>query len=103
MRNEIYDKMVMKALQKIKANPEGVTMSESKIEAFETILNETNTDNLAKYYKNMEEYITVNASAYNGTDADLTGMDPHYILTEKAHFCGEQCNVPTVEQVKDVE
>ena len=42
MRNELYDKLLREGMEKIKANPEKFTLAEKKLEAFETVLNETN-------------------------------------------------------------
>lgn len=94
MRNEVYDKMLIKGIEKIKNNPEKVTLAEQKLEVFETILNETNAENLAKYYRNMEEFLTVNG----GVETDITKMSPHYIATETPHVCvGDECAFVAVE------
>ena len=96
MRNELYDKLLREGMEKIKANPEKFTLAEKKLEAFETVLNETNGENLKAYYRNMDEFYGVNN--------DITKMDPHYLLTNKPHLCtGEDCNVETVEEANKVE
>lgn len=96
MRNEVYDKLLMEGMEKIKANPKNFTLAEKKLEAFETVLNETNGENLKKYYANMDEFYGVNA--------DITKIDPHYLLTNTPHLCtGEDCNAETVEEANKTE
>lgn len=94
MRNEVYDKLLREGIEKIKANPESVTYPNEKLDAFNEVLNETNAENLAKYYKNMDEF-------YGANNNDITKMSPHYLLTKNPHLCdGKNC---TVKEVKESE
>lgn len=94
MRNELYDKKLMEGIAKIKANPKGTTLAEQKIEAFEKVLNETNGENLKKYYRNMDEFYGVNT--------DITLIDPRYLLANEPHLCtGDDCNHELVGEVKE--
>ena len=72
-------------------NPEITPKVPEKIEAFNTILNETNGEKLSKYYRNMDEFFGVNQ--------DIILIDPHYLLTNEPHLCtGDSCTFDTVEE-----
>ena len=77
MRNEAYDKMAREALARIKELPvEKVTADVDKInEALLKVLAETDEKKLATYYKNIEEFYTVNS------DKGLEYMNGEYLLT----------------------
>ena len=77
MRNEAYDKMAREALARIKELPaEEVNAEVDKInEALLTVLAETDEKKLEVYYKNIEEFYTVNA------DRGLEYMNGEYLLT----------------------
>lgn len=77
MRNTIYDEMVRQALARIKALPaEKVTADIDKInEALLVVLAETDENKLKAYYKNIEEFYTVNA------DKGLEYLNGEYLLT----------------------
>lgn len=63
MRKEIYDVMAKEALERIAGLAEGeVTREVEGIrEALNVVLGETDEVKLAQYYKNIEEFLTVNA------------------------------------------
>lgn len=90
MRNELYDKLLREGIERLKANPDITPLADKKIEAFNTILNETNGENLKKYYRNMDEFF--------GVMQDIILIDPHYLLTNAPHLCTGECNAPTVEE-----
>ena len=95
MRKEVYDKLLMEGIEKIKSNPNAVKLAEQKIEAFEKVLNETNGENLNKYYRNMDEFFGANMN-------DITLIDPRYLLANVPHTCvGDDCNHETVMEVKE--
>lgn len=94
MRNELYDKLLMEGITKIKGKLTKTELDEKKIEAFEKVLNETNGENLKKYYRNMDEFYGVNT--------DITLIDPRYLLTNEPHLCtGDDCNHELVGEVKE--
>lgn len=95
MRKEVYDKLLMEGIEKIKSNPKSVKLAEQKIEAFEKVLNETNGENLNKYYRNMDDFFGANMN-------DITLIDPRYLLANESHTCvGDDCNHKTVMEVKE--
>lgn len=77
MRNEAYDKMAREALARIKELPtEEVNAEVDKInEALLVVLAETDEKKLQAYYKNIEEFYTVNA------DKGLEYLNGEYLLT----------------------
>lgn len=96
MRNEAYDKILMEGIVKIKSNPEKVRLAEQKLKAFEQVLNETNGENLNKYYRNMDEFFGANMN-------DITLIDPRYLLANVSHTCvGDDCNHELVGEEKAV-
>lgn len=95
-RNETYDRLLREGIERMQQNPNITTLVDKKIEAFNTILNETNGTNLSKYYSNMEEFFEVMQ--------DIILMDPRYLLTNEPHLCtGDNCEHKTVEEAeKDI-
>lgn len=95
MRNETYDKILMEGIEKIKAKITKTDLDEQKIKAFEKVLNETNGENLKKYYRNMDEFYGANMN-------DITLIDPRYLLTNESHLCtGDDCNHELVGEIKE--
>lgn len=80
MRNEIYDKMVTEAIERINRLPqEQFTKETIEIrDALNVVLAETDENKLAGYYKRIEEFLTVNA------DKGLEYLNGSYLLTEVA-------------------
>lgn len=96
MRKEAYNKILREGIERLKADPTITTLADKKIEAFNTILNETKQTNLDKYYRNMDEF-------YGAGMTDIILIDPHYILTNTPHLCnGDNCTFETVEEANEV-
>lgn len=77
MRKEKYDEILR----------EGKTrLADGELkDAFDTVLNCENEEELAQYYANMDEF-------FGGNNTDITLISAHYLLTKKAHTCnGEEC------------
>lgn len=76
MRREGYDKLVNEALERIEALPaEKITEKIVAIkDALKVVLAETDADNLARYYKNIDEFYTVNPNK------GLEYLDGDYLL-----------------------
>lgn len=73
MRKPEYDKILFNALERMSLNPENYTLVDKKIEAFETVLRETDANKLIRYYANMDEFFGAN-------NTDITNLDPDYLL-----------------------
>lgn len=80
MRNEVYDKMVKEAIERINRLPlEQCTKETIEIrDALNVVLNETDEEKLNGYYKRIEEFYTVN----NGKGLEY--LNGSYLLTEVA-------------------
>lgn len=72
MRKVIYDNILREGMTR--------TNDADLKNAFETVLNCENDEELNQYYANMDEFFGAN-------NTDITLISAHYLLTKKAHTC----------------
>lgn len=72
MRKVIYDNILREGMER--------TNDADLKNAFDTVLNCENDEELNQYYANMDEFFGAN-------NTDITLISAHYLLTKKAHTC----------------
>jgi hypothetical protein len=83
MRKPVYDAIIKDGLKKLEGR-EDFTAIEQR-DAFNKILACDNEEDLAKYYRNMDEFFGA------GMD-DILKMDGRYLKAEETHMCvGDTC------------
>jgi len=83
MRKPVYDAIIKDGLKRLEGREDFVAIEQR--DAFMKILTCENEEDLAKYYRNMDEFFGA------GMD-DILKMDGRYLKAEETHMCvGEDC------------
>lgn len=83
MRKPVYDAIIRDGLKRLEGREDFVAIEQR--DAFNKVLACENAEDLAKYYRNIEEF-------YGAGMDDILKLDPKYLQSEETHMCiGEDC------------
>lgn len=83
MRKPVYDAIIKDGIKRLEGREDFVAIEQR--DAFNKVLTCENEEELAKYYRNMDEFFGANMD-------DILKMDGRYLKAEETHMCiGEDC------------